>query len=874
MSYKRGTRLAFPIATAPVMLVLGAAGAGGAFAAGGAPDADRDGDGIFEDLAAQVAGAPAAERVNVIVTLDRPATDAAVSLLQQQFGAFSLGRLFSVIDGFSAAARGAQVALLAAAPEIVHVQRNSPMAVANQPGNPAFGVAQARLDLPGIDATGTSAAVLDTGIDPGHLDIAGKVVAFVNCLLPESPPVCTGGPALDDHGRGTHVSGTIAGTGAASGDVERGVAPGATLVGVKVLDADGSGSEAGVIAGIQWVIAHRAAYAIRAINMSLSSSGCSDGTDALSLAADEAVAAGITVAVAAGNAGPTLCTIASPSAAAAAITVGAMGDFSQAGYRLATFSSRGPTVDGRIKPDLVAPGIAVRSLAAGTTNGYTTLSGTSMATPFIAGLALLIQQESPALTPAQVKTVLTGTAIDFGLPGPDVDYGSGRVDAYAALRAAGGAINTPPSQPSHTTASGTLEAGQLTTVPIVVTGSSFPLAAAVLMEEWTGGATMTLTLLRPDGTTAAISALGTRHERVLVFTPDAGTWTLRIAATAHIVWQLDVSAQLGVGLVALVAPPNVTGTPVEGATLVGSPGTWSGLAPQFTTLRWLRCDAAGATCVPIADASSASYPLAAPDIGSTFRLEATVANWLGFERATSSATAVVAAAAPLLAAPPTILGAVAGGQTVTAAPGSWTSSVPVSFSYAWQLCDAATASACSAAGVGDTLPLAPTAVGYRLRLTVTATSAGGSASASTLSVPVAPGVPGAFGLVPAGFGAGAAGGGYATVAPLPGEAGRERIEFALRVTTGGVVSGKQLTLRFRLNGLSYVLRTSSIDTDGLFLAATGTPPRRAFFAGALPAAPARLALLAERAHALEEVLGADRRRLQLHERRPVGGAAA
>ena len=92
MSYKRRMRLARPVATAFVLLALGAASAGSAFAAGGAPDADRNGDGVFEDLAAQVAAAPAAARLNVIVTLDRPATDAAIAGLQQQVGTFSVGR--------------------------------------------------------------------------------------------------------------------------------------------------------------------------------------------------------------------------------------------------------------------------------------------------------------------------------------------------------------------------------------------------------------------------------------------------------------------------------------------------------------------------------------------------------------------------------------------------------------------------------------------------------------------------------------------------------------------------------------------------------------------------------------------------------------
>ena len=811
-----------------------ALGAGIAQAAGGAgaPDADRNGDGIFDNLAAQLADQPADARVSVIVTLDGPASASAVAALQSRVGPFTVGRSFTLIDGFAARVSKEQVSALAAAPGVQHVEENGTVSATNGPGNSAFGVTQARADLPGSDGSGLAAAVIDTGIDPGHLDLAGKVVAFVDCLSPVAAPVCTPTAAYDDHGHGTHVAGTIAGTGVASGGAERGVAPGASLVGVKVLDATGSGSEESVIAGIQWVVAHRATYTIRAINMSLSGGGCSDGTDALSQASDEAAAAGVVVVVAAGNAGPWPCSISSPSAAAAAVTVGAMGDFSQLGFRLATFSSRGPTLDGRIKPDVVAPGIAVVSTRAGTTNGYSTLSGTSMATPFVAGLALLLQQQNPTLTTAQVKSILTSTAVDFGTPGADVDYGFGRVDAYAALRAAGAAINTPPTMPSRTFQQGSLGAGGSVTLQIAVTGSSFPLAATVLMDEWAAGATMSLTLRRPDGSVASTSTLGTRHERVLAAAPVAGIWTVTIAATGAIVWQLDVSAQLGVGGVTAGSPPTVTGSAVEGALLTGSAGTWTGEAPQFTTLRWLRCDAAGATCTPLPGAVSPTYSQVAADIGATLRLEATVSNWLGYQRLTSAPSAVVAAAAPVLATPYSIVGAVVAGAAVGAAGGSWTSSVPVTVTYAWQLCDAATTTACSPAGTGSTLTLPQTAAGYRARLTATATSSGGSAATTVTSAIVAPAAPAGSGLVGAGLAAGAAGGGYATVAPLPGEAGRERIEFALRVATGGVVYGKQLTLRFREGGQAFVLRTTSIDTGGLFVAGSGTPPRRAFFAGA------------------------------------------
>lgn len=207
MSYTGGMRLVLPLATATAALMLGlpGAGVGGAFAASGAPAADPNGDGTFDDLAAQVADVPVSARVDVIVTLDRPATAAVVATLQEQVGPFSPGRLFTVVDGFSVTVTGPQVALLAAAPAVVQIERNGTVGISNQPGNLAFGATQSRLDLPGIDGSRTSAAVIDTGIDPAHVDIAGKVVAFVDCLLPDLAPVCSVVPAFDDHGHGSHA---------------------------------------------------------------------------------------------------------------------------------------------------------------------------------------------------------------------------------------------------------------------------------------------------------------------------------------------------------------------------------------------------------------------------------------------------------------------------------------------------------------------------------------------------------------------------------------------------------------------------------------------------------------------------------------------
>jgi len=335
----------------------------------------------------------------------------------------------------------------------------------NDSAQASFGVAKARTDDPDLtgDNDGTRAtysrddlvaAVIDTGIDANHRDLdERKVLAFKDFVNGQSAP-------YDDDGHGTHVAGTLAGDG--DGDPRyRGVAPDAGLVGVKVLNKNGSGRMSDITAGIDWTVLNRALYGIEALNLSLGTTGCSDGTDATSTAVNRAHNAGLVAAVAAGNSGPGTCTIGTPGAAANALTVGAMADLEQAGFKQAYFSSRGKTADGRIKPDVSAPGVAVTSAAKGTATGYAVHSGTSMASPFVAGVALLMRDADPALTSASLKAKVSGvagvsgTAVDWGRggdnrsagsSGADIDYGGGRLDAYAALKSAGAAALTsgPP----------------------------------------------------------------------------------------------------------------------------------------------------------------------------------------------------------------------------------------------------------------------------------------------------------------------------------------------------------------------------------------------------------------------------------------------
>ena len=275
----------------------------------------------------------------------------------------------------------------------------------------------------GYDGQGVKVAVLDTGYDPHHPDLVGRVSAARNFTEDTS--------AVDEFGHGTHVAATIAGSGAASANRSRGVAPGARLLVGKVLDHNGVGLDSQIIAGMQWAVEQGA----RVINMSLGGAP-SDGTDPLSQAVDSLTkASGTLFVISAGNAGGEQ-TVGAPGSATSALTVGAVDKQD----RMAPFSSRGPRLgDSAIKPDLVAPGVdIIAARAAGTSLGdlvdarHVSLSGTSMAAPHVAGAAAILAQEHPDWQAPQLKSVLMATS--HHLDGPGVaEQGTGRVDVAAAV---------------------------------------------------------------------------------------------------------------------------------------------------------------------------------------------------------------------------------------------------------------------------------------------------------------------------------------------------------------------------------------------------------------------------------------------------------
>lgn len=279
----------------------------------------------------------------------------------------------------------------------------------------------------GDTGSGVKVAVLDTGADTGHPDLKDRIVSTRSFVPDQDVP--------DGSGHGTHVASTVAGTGAASDGKEKGVAPGADLVVGKVLGNRGEGQESWVIGGMEW--AARTEHA-RVVNMSLGSAEPSDGTDLMSRSLNALSAeTGTLFVVAAGNSGrgSTPYTIGSPAAADAALTVGAVGPSDD----LAFFSSVGPRVgDEGVKPDLTAPGVdvlAARSqYASGGEGPYTTMSGTSMASPHVAGAAVLLAQRHPDWPGSRLKDALMSTSKATPYL-TAYQGGSGRVDVAAAVRA-------------------------------------------------------------------------------------------------------------------------------------------------------------------------------------------------------------------------------------------------------------------------------------------------------------------------------------------------------------------------------------------------------------------------------------------------------
>jgi subtilisin family serine protease len=277
----------------------------------------------------------------------------------------------------------------------------------------------------GVDGSGAKVAVLDSGYDAGHPDLAGQVI--------ESRSFVPDQAVQDGAGHGTHVASTIAGTGAASNGRYAGVAPGADLLVGKVLGNAGWGLDSWIIAGMEWAGANA-----DVVNMSLGSNP-TDGTDPMSQAVNRISAeTGALFVIAAGNYGPGARTVTTPSTSDAALAVAAVDPVDQS----ADFSSRGPRFrDGALKPEIAAPGDPIVAAWPAGVDPYPGIqvgphyaaeAGTSMASPHVAAVAAMLVQQHPDWDGQQLKDALMSTSFDAGL---DIyQQGAGRVDAARATR--------------------------------------------------------------------------------------------------------------------------------------------------------------------------------------------------------------------------------------------------------------------------------------------------------------------------------------------------------------------------------------------------------------------------------------------------------
>ncbi len=349
-------------------------------------------------------------------------------------GVMAVERQYSrVFSGSAMRATPSAIRVLATRPDVDMIWLDEPVHTLLDVSVPLIGTPQ--VWSAGFTGKGVLVGIVDTGIDPDHPDFAGRIAATKDF---------TGEGDRDNNGHGTHVAGIVGGTGAQSGGKYRGVAPDCTYVIAKVLKGDGSGQMSDVIAGLEFVSEQH----VQVVNLSLGGGANCDGTDALSTACDSIWDQGIVVCVAAGNAGPEAGSLGSPGCAKKPITVGATDK--QDG--IANYSSRGPTLDGRVKPDICFPGSSIHSCRAkGTAMGtpiddfYTTASGTSMATPHAAGTSALLLQAQPKATPQQIKDALQSTAKDLGLD-PNTQ-GKGRAQVFAAYQAITTPQAAPPPQP-------------------------------------------------------------------------------------------------------------------------------------------------------------------------------------------------------------------------------------------------------------------------------------------------------------------------------------------------------------------------------------------------------------------------------------------
>ncbi|MGW2996439.1 S8 family peptidase, partial [Streptomyces sp. NPDC001193] len=341
-----------------------------------------------------------------------------------------------------------------------------------------------------------------------HPDLKGRVAASKNFTDSDTD--------ADRQGHGTHTISTVGGSGAASGGAKKGVAPGTALLSGKVLNDQGYGLDSWIIAGMEWAVESKADV----VSMSLGDPSQTSCDDPMSAAAERlAQSSGTLFVIAAGNSGPGNNTVSSPGCAPSVLTVGAV----DRDDTTASFSSRGPAgLQHTLKPEIAAPGVGISAAAAGGRGvyAYQSMSGTSMATPHVAGAAAIVKQRHPDWTGQQVKAALVGSA-DSGVPGDVRQTGGGRLDVEAAIDTTvtgapavqGGSYHWPQERGDRTTVQ----------IPYTNTGTR-PVTLDLAVEKVTGN----------DG-----SAVRSRIAGL-----DRRTVTVPAGATVKVPLALDPAARL------------------------------------------------------------------------------------------------------------------------------------------------------------------------------------------------------------------------------------------------------------------------------------------------------------------------------------------
>jgi len=677
---------------------------------------------------APVASAAPLPTTRYIVQTDPGAVGAAIADAGVASSAVS-ARYSRVLKGFAAELTAAQVAELDADPTVTSIVPDTPTQASTIQLDPPYGLD--RIDQREVsgdaryhyDTTGAgvTAFVVDTGLRFSHSEFSGRARSGWDFIDDDAD-------ASDCAGHGTHVAGTIGGE-------TYGVAKDVEFVSLRVWGCNGSGWMSDMVAALDWAVANKPAGPAV---VNISGGGGADA--AMNQAVLNTVAAGIPVVVAGMNNNSDACSV-SPASAPSAITAGAVDSVDQR----ASFSNYGSCID------LFAPGVGTISSTMQSDYSSGTMSGTSMATPHVAGIVARYQESNPTATVAQVTAAVLGAATP-GVVGDPV--GSPNLLAYVAPPAPAPTTLTGATP----TITGTARVGAtLTAAP--GTWSPQPVA---LSYQWKrdgsvlpGATAATYTPVAADsGTTLTVTVTGTKTGYTTLSKSSAG-----VSVTP--------------GLMTSMPTPTITGTLTVGSTLTANPGTWD--AGTTLSYQWKKNGG-----VYISGATAKTYVLKAADTGATLTVSVT-ATKPGYSPATktSATTAAITDAAVLTGPTPTITGTATVGQRLTAVPGTW-APAPVALAYQWKRGGVAISGA-----TASTYTLVAADAGAAITVSVTGAKTGYSAATKTSTAVTVKAA-------------------LQTLMPTPTITGTKTVGATLTANPGTWDAGTTLTYQWKKNGGVYI----------------------------------------------------------------------